>query len=179
MFYSAIAPAFSDYWSSAGSTIPGSLVCRDAPKWLRNVLEQPGLDPRHAARDQADVDRCARGGGVEPGLWRCGGLGDRPISFPGRSLLVSLIDLPFAVSPVVAGLMLVLIFGLQGYLGPWLREHDIKIIFAIAGPDPGDDVCDAAVRGPRADSGDGSDRQRRRNRRRQPGGERLANVSGA
>jgi sulfate transport system permease protein len=53
--------------------------------------------------------------------------------FPGRSLVTSLIDLPFAVSPVVAGLMLVLIFGLQGYLGPWLRDHDIKIIFAIPG----------------------------------------------
>jgi len=53
--------------------------------------------------------------------------------FPGRTLLTSLIDLPFAVSPVVAGLMLVLIFGLQGFLGPWLREHDIKIIFATPG----------------------------------------------
>ena len=42
--------------------------------------------------------------------------------FPGRTLLISLIDLPFAVSPVVAGLMLVLIFGLQGYLGPWLAR---------------------------------------------------------
>jgi sulfate transport system permease protein len=54
-------------------------------------------------------------------------------SFPGRSLLVTLIDLPFSVSPVVAGLMYVLIFGLQGLLGPWLREHDIKIIFAVPG----------------------------------------------
>jgi len=53
--------------------------------------------------------------------------------FPGRTLLTSLIDLPFSVSPVVAGLMLVLIFGLQGYFGPWLREHDIKIIFAWPG----------------------------------------------
>jgi sulfate transport system ATP-binding protein len=53
--------------------------------------------------------------------------------FPGRALLVSLIDLPFAVSPVVAGLAIVLIFGLQGWLGPWLRENDIKIIFAIPG----------------------------------------------
>jgi sulfate/thiosulfate transport system permease protein len=53
--------------------------------------------------------------------------------FPGRTLLVSLIDLPFSVSPVVAGLILVLIFGLQGYLGPWLREHDIKILFATPG----------------------------------------------
>ena len=53
--------------------------------------------------------------------------------FPGRTLLVSLIDLPFSVSPVVAGLILVLIFGLQGYLGPWLREHNIRILFAIPG----------------------------------------------
>ena len=53
--------------------------------------------------------------------------------FPGRTILLSLIDVPFSVSPVVAGLMLVLIFGLQGYLGPWLREHDIKIIFAKPG----------------------------------------------
>ncbi len=54
-------------------------------------------------------------------------------SFPGRSLLVTLIDLPFSVSPVVAGLMYALIFGLQGPLGPWLRAHDIKIIFATPG----------------------------------------------
>lgn len=53
--------------------------------------------------------------------------------FPGRSFLLTLIDLPFAISPVVAGLVFVLIFGLQGYLGPWLREHDIKIIFAFPG----------------------------------------------
>ena len=53
--------------------------------------------------------------------------------FRGRALLTALIDLPFSVSPVVAGLALVLIFGMQGYLGPWLREHDIKIIFALPG----------------------------------------------
>ncbi len=53
--------------------------------------------------------------------------------FRGRTVLLSLIDLPFAVSPVVAGLAIVLIFGLQGYLGPWLREQDIKIIFATPG----------------------------------------------
>jgi len=53
--------------------------------------------------------------------------------FPGRTLLTSLIDLPFAVSPVVAGLIFVLIFGLQGWLGEWLRAHDIKIIFATPG----------------------------------------------
>ena len=53
--------------------------------------------------------------------------------FRGRSLLTSLIDLPFAISPVVAGLLFVLLFGLQGYFGPWLREHDIKILFATPG----------------------------------------------
>jgi sulfate transport system permease protein len=53
--------------------------------------------------------------------------------FPGRTLLTSLIDLPFSVSPVVAGLMILLIFGMQGFIGPWLREHDIKIVFALPG----------------------------------------------
>jgi sulfate transport system permease protein len=53
--------------------------------------------------------------------------------FPGRMLLTTLIDLPFSVSPVVAGLVFVLLFGLQGYFGPWLRDHGIKIIFATPG----------------------------------------------
>ena len=53
--------------------------------------------------------------------------------FFGKSLLITLIDLPFSVSPVVSGLIYVLIFGLQGLLGPWLRAHDIKIIFAVPG----------------------------------------------
>ncbi|TSK08013.1 MAG: sulfate ABC transporter permease subunit CysW [Geobacter sp.] len=54
-------------------------------------------------------------------------------TFPGKSLLVTLIDLPFSVSPVVSGLVYVLVFGLQGWLGPWLQAHDIKIIFAVPG----------------------------------------------
>jgi len=54
-------------------------------------------------------------------------------SFPGKSLLVTLIDIPFSVSPVVSGLIYVLIFGLQGWLGPWLQAHDVKIIFAVPG----------------------------------------------
>jgi sulfate transport system permease protein len=53
--------------------------------------------------------------------------------FPGRTLLTALIDLPFTVSPVVVGLFLILLFGLQGYFGPWLRAHDLKIIFAYPG----------------------------------------------
>ncbi len=54
-------------------------------------------------------------------------------TFPGKSLLVTLIDLPFSVSPVVSGLVYVLVFGQQGWLGPWLQAHDIKIIFAVPG----------------------------------------------
>ena len=54
-------------------------------------------------------------------------------SFPGKSVLITLIDLPFAVSPVIAGLIYVLIFGLQGWFGAWLADHDMKIIFAVPG----------------------------------------------
>jgi len=53
--------------------------------------------------------------------------------FKGKSLLITLIDLPFAVSPVVAGLIFILLFGSQGTFGSWLSEHDIKIIFAVPG----------------------------------------------
>ncbi|HTS53893.1 MAG TPA: sulfate ABC transporter permease subunit CysW [Burkholderiales bacterium] len=53
--------------------------------------------------------------------------------FKGKSMLITLIDLPFAVSPVVSGLIYVLMFGLQGWLGPWLQAHDIKVIFALPG----------------------------------------------
>lgn len=53
--------------------------------------------------------------------------------FRGKHLLITLIDLPFSVSPVVAGLIYVLVFGAQGWFGPWLQEHDLKIIFAVPG----------------------------------------------
>lgn len=53
--------------------------------------------------------------------------------FRGKNLLITLIDLPFAVSPVISGLIFVLLFGAQGLLGPWLMEHDIKLIFAVPG----------------------------------------------
>ena len=53
--------------------------------------------------------------------------------FWGKSFLTTLVDLPFSVSPVVAGLIYVLIFGAQGWFGPWLQAHDIKIIFAVPG----------------------------------------------
>ncbi|SIS36520.1 sulfate ABC transporter permease subunit CysW [Insolitispirillum peregrinum] len=54
-------------------------------------------------------------------------------SFPGKSLLITLIDLPFSVSPVIAGLIYVLLFGSRGWLGPWLSAHNIEIVFAIPG----------------------------------------------
>jgi sulfate transport system permease protein len=54
-------------------------------------------------------------------------------NFPGKSLLITLIDLPFSVSPVVSGLVFVLLFGAHGLLGPWLQANDIKIIFAVPG----------------------------------------------
>ena len=53
--------------------------------------------------------------------------------FRGKNVLITLIDLPFAVSPVIAGLIYVLMFGAQGWFGPWLGRHDIKIIFAVPG----------------------------------------------
>ncbi len=53
--------------------------------------------------------------------------------FPGKHLLVTFIDLPFSVSPVVAGLIYVLVFGAQGWFGPWLQANDIKVIFAVPG----------------------------------------------
>jgi sulfate transport system permease protein len=53
--------------------------------------------------------------------------------FRGKNVLLTLIDLPFSVSPVIAGLIYVLVFGLQGWFGHWLQDHDIKIIFAVPG----------------------------------------------
>jgi sulfate transport system permease protein len=53
--------------------------------------------------------------------------------FRGKNLLITLIDLPFSVSPVISGLVYVLIFGAQGWFGPWLQAHDVKVIFAVPG----------------------------------------------
>ena len=53
--------------------------------------------------------------------------------YRGQTFLLSLIDLPFGVSPVIAGMMTVLLFGAHGWLGPWLREHDLKVVFAVPG----------------------------------------------
>lgn len=53
--------------------------------------------------------------------------------FRGKSLLITLIDLPFSISPVISGMIFVLLFGAHGWLGPWLQEHDIRILFAVPG----------------------------------------------
>jgi len=53
--------------------------------------------------------------------------------FRGKSLLITLIDLPFSVSPIIAGLIYVLVFGLQGWFGPWLQANDLKVVFAVPG----------------------------------------------
>jgi len=52
---------------------------------------------------------------------------------PGRAIILSIIDLPFSISPVVAGLMIVLLYGRQGWFGPWLQDHNIQIVFALPG----------------------------------------------
>ncbi len=54
-------------------------------------------------------------------------------SFKGRNVLLTLIDIPFGVSPVVSGLLFVLVFGAQGWLGPWLSDHDMQVVFALPG----------------------------------------------
>lgn len=53
--------------------------------------------------------------------------------FPGKNALITLIDLPFAVSPVISGMIFILLFGRRGYLGPWLGEHDLRVVFAFPG----------------------------------------------
>jgi sulfate transport system permease protein len=63
----------------------------------------------------------------------CAGWAIAKFDFRGKNLLTTLIDLPFAVSPVIAGLVFVLLFGRQGFLGPWLAEHDLRIVFAVPG----------------------------------------------
>jgi sulfate/thiosulfate transport system permease protein len=63
----------------------------------------------------------------------CAGWAIGKFTFPGRQLLITLIDLPFAVSPVISGMVFVLLFGRSGYLGPWLASQDLQIVFAVPG----------------------------------------------
>jgi sulfate transport system permease protein len=61
----------------------------------------------------------------------CAGWAIAKFDFPGKSVLTTLIDLPFAVSPVISGMVFLLLFGRQGYLGPWAAAHDLKVVFAV------------------------------------------------
>src|SRR6478752_7514683 len=63
----------------------------------------------------------------------CAGWAIAKFDFTGKNLLTTLIDLPFAVSPVISGMVFVLLFGRQGLLGPWLMDHDVRIVFAVPG----------------------------------------------
>lgn len=63
----------------------------------------------------------------------CAGWAIAKFDFRGKNLLTTLIDLPFAVSPVIAGMVFVLLFGRQGFLGPWVAEHGLRIVFAVPG----------------------------------------------
>jgi sulfate transport system permease protein len=63
----------------------------------------------------------------------CAGWAIAKFTFPGKNLLTTLIDLPFAVSPVISGMVFLLLFGRQGLLGPWMAEHGYKIVFAVPG----------------------------------------------
>src|ERR1700730_10636041 len=63
----------------------------------------------------------------------CAGWAIGKFDFPGRQFLITLIDLPFAVSPVISGLVFVLLFGRQGFLGPWMLDHNVRIVFAVPG----------------------------------------------
>jgi sulfate transport system permease protein len=63
----------------------------------------------------------------------CAGWAIAKFDFRGKNLLTTLIDLPFAVSPVISGMVFVLLFGRQGFLGPWLADNDIRIVFAVPG----------------------------------------------
>ena len=88
---------------------------------------------RRLVGDPAHADHGRHRRAAEPGVRHRGRLGIAKFEFRGKAFLTTLVDLPFSVSPVVAGLIYVLLFGAQGWFGPWLAEHDIKIIFAVPG----------------------------------------------
>src|SRR5215468_8904671 len=104
-------------------------LARGAGTYVQNLLADP--DTRHAIVLTLTVAPVAVALNVVFGVAAAWAIAR--FRFPGRTLLTSLIDLPFAVSPVVAGLIFILIFGLQGWFGEWLRAHDLKIIFATPG----------------------------------------------
>src|SRR6266702_3902224 len=104
-------------------------LARGAGTYIQNLLADP--DTRHAIVLTLTVAPVAVVLNVIFGVAAAWAIAR--YQFPGRTILITLIDLPFSVSPIVAGLMFVLLFGLQGYFGPWLRAHHLQIIFATPG----------------------------------------------
>ena len=123
------SPWSASWSSSRWSTSSSQALADGVGVYWHNLVGDP--DTRHV--DPADADRGAGGGGLNLVFGVAAAWAIARFRFPGRTLLITLIDLPFSVSPVVAGLVFVLLFGLQGYFGPWLRDHGIKIIFATPG----------------------------------------------
>jgi sulfate transport system permease protein len=109
VFYQALRGGLAVYWN--------------------NLVADP--DTRHAIRLTLIVAPVAVAGNLLFGVAAAWAVAR--FRFPGRTLLLTLIDVPFSVSPVVAGLLFVLLFGSQGYFGPWLNDHQIKILFATPG----------------------------------------------
>jgi len=97
--------------------------------YVRALLRDP--DTRHAIVLTLTVAPAAVAANVTFGVAAAWAIAR--FRFRGRAVLIALIDLPFSVSPVIAGLVYVLLFGLQGHFGPWLRAHGITIIFALPG----------------------------------------------
>ena len=147
-------------------------LARGAGTYIQNLLADP--DTRHAILLTLTVAPVAVVLNVVFGVAAAWAIAR--YQFPGRTILTTLIDLPFSVSPVVAGLIFVLLFGLQGYFGPWLREHHLKIIFAT----PGLILATAFVTCPFVARElipvHESCRDRGGNRRPQPRGQRLADL---
>ncbi len=138
VFYNAIAPGISDYWASSANSVDESTggvtriakaVSAGLSTYWSNLAGDP--DTRHAILLTLTVAPAAVALNLVFGVAAAWAI--TRFRFPGRALLTSLIDVPFAVSPVVAGLMLSLIFGLQGYLGPWLLSHQVSVLFATPG----------------------------------------------
>src|SRR5438477_5774971 len=115
-----IVPVANVFVQAFGAGIGGS---------VRNLTGGP--DTRHAIMLTLFVAPLAVAANVVFGVAAAWAI--TRFQFPGRTLLTTLIDLPFAVSPVVVGLTFMLLFGQQGYFGPWLREHGVKIVFAWPG----------------------------------------------
>jgi sulfate transport system permease protein len=115
-----IVPAVNVFVHAFGAGIGG---------YWRNLAGDP--DTRHAIMLTLTVAPLAVTANVVFGVAAAWAI--TRFQFPGRTLLTTLIDLPFAVSPVVVGLAFMLLFGRQGYFGPWLKEHGVQIVFAWPG----------------------------------------------